>query len=365
MKRDTRRDDIGADLLREALEAETGTAGDGCLDAATVAAWADRRLGRRARLAVEAHAAGCARCQALVAAVAKTAPEEPRRGWWPHTALGWAIPAAVAVSAAAVVWTTAPSRRTSVPASDVGKQSRVADSAPLQTDPALVVPRRQLRTPPRQASPDVARPSAPSPSRTREDASAVTDALQPKGKQRPPDARKKADEQPALAEGAAASAENRGLEDRAADAPPPAAQAKPSPFGAPQAMLKSTAAGIVAPTIASPDPEVAWRLSPDRPGTNVERTTDGGRKWEVQHLPPDARVSAGTAPSADVCWLVGPAGTVVLTVDGGETWHRVVPPDTGDVVSVAAPGPDAATVTMADGRRFGTADRGRTWSAVK
>jgi photosystem II stability/assembly factor-like uncharacterized protein len=129
-------------------------------------------------------------------------------------------------------------------------------------------------------------------------------------------------------------------------------------------MLKNEAVTVAA-TIASPDPGVAWRLAHDRAGTLIDRTTDGGRKWEVQHLPSDARVSAGAAPSRDVCWLVGPAGTVLLTVDGGATWQRVVAPEASDLIGVGAVSPDEATVTTADGRRFATADRGRTWSAVK
>src|SRR5712692_3582980 len=42
-----------------------------CLDAETIAAWADGGLSRRDRAAAEAHAAECPRCQAVVAALVK------------------------------------------------------------------------------------------------------------------------------------------------------------------------------------------------------------------------------------------------------------------------------------------------------
>ncbi|HEV8315894.1 MAG TPA: zf-HC2 domain-containing protein, partial [Vicinamibacterales bacterium] len=55
-------------LLREALRERTAPNLSGpCLDAETVAGWFDGTLGARDRAAAEAHAADCARCQALLA----------------------------------------------------------------------------------------------------------------------------------------------------------------------------------------------------------------------------------------------------------------------------------------------------------
>src|SRR6185369_14254532 len=65
-------------LLAAALKAGAGSATDGaCLDAETVAAWADEALDARERAAAEAHAADCARCLALLAAMIKTRPPAP------------------------------------------------------------------------------------------------------------------------------------------------------------------------------------------------------------------------------------------------------------------------------------------------
>ena len=47
---------------------------DACLDAETLAAWADGTLKAQAATAVEAHASSCARCMAVLAAMERTAP---------------------------------------------------------------------------------------------------------------------------------------------------------------------------------------------------------------------------------------------------------------------------------------------------
>ncbi|MCU1382731.1 MAG: hypothetical protein JWL71_1428, partial [Acidobacteria bacterium] len=98
-------------LLAGTLKARPGVPADGaCLDADTVAAWADEALGARERQAVEAHAAGCARCQALLAAMVQTlpppqaaAPPLRRRAFW------W-LAAIAPVAAALVVWFAVPQR---------------------------------------------------------------------------------------------------------------------------------------------------------------------------------------------------------------------------------------------------------------
>ena len=46
--------------------------GPECLDADTLAAWADNALGAAELAAAEAHAADCARCQAMLAAMARS-----------------------------------------------------------------------------------------------------------------------------------------------------------------------------------------------------------------------------------------------------------------------------------------------------
>src|SRR4026209_376215 len=67
--------DVPIRLLRDALQSRVPAApSHECLDAETMAAWADDALARDERQAAEAHAADCARCQALLAAMAAPMP---------------------------------------------------------------------------------------------------------------------------------------------------------------------------------------------------------------------------------------------------------------------------------------------------
>ena len=90
-------DEVPSRLLRDAVRAPMpAEPGAACLDAAVLAAWADEALGARERDAVESHASGCARCQALLAAMVTTAPPTaaaPARAWWRMPAFAWIVPA--------------------------------------------------------------------------------------------------------------------------------------------------------------------------------------------------------------------------------------------------------------------------------
>lgn len=108
--------------------------------------------------------------------------------------------------------------------------------------------------------------------------------------------------------------------------------------------------------VASPDGRERWRVR----GAIVEHTQDDGRSWEIRSLAGGATALAGASPARGVCWLVGPAGTVLLTTDGSR-WTRVSAPAVIDLVLVEARDARTATVTARDGRRFTTSDGGVTW----
>jgi hypothetical protein len=82
-----------------------------CLDAETAGAWADGRLGGAALAEAQLHVADCARCQALMATLLRTTPQQvaaalaPKRRW-----LVWAMPmaAAAVLVVGAFVWTNTP-----------------------------------------------------------------------------------------------------------------------------------------------------------------------------------------------------------------------------------------------------------------
>jgi hypothetical protein len=337
-------------LLREALTAQSATdLSADCIDASIAAAWSDGSLDRKARAAVEAHAAGCDRCQALLAAIARTAPDAPAARWWHMSVIRWAVPAAAALSAAVLVWSTLPERRTQQ------APSPVSEPSPQREAEKTARPDEQFLR--KEPVGGVGR-DAPAAGDRAEGAAgtAKADAANALKKQRAPvdqldaftalqkDARQNLDEgKPAAAK---APAEPGRLEERVSA---PAAQATAAVEG-----------GRSVTEVRSPDQAMRWRISP---GGGVDRTTDGGSTWQPQQTG-GAIVSAGSSPSPSVCWLVGPGGTVLLTTDGGATWLRVPLSDPIDLAGIVTADARSATATAVDGRRFRTGDGGHTWILV-
>ncbi len=112
--------------------------------------------------------------------------------------------------------------------------------------------------------------------------------------------------------------------------------------------------------VAAPNGSAYWRITP---GGLIERSTDSGKTWHRQASPVQAHLLAGSAPAANVCWVVGKAGVVLRTTDG-QTWHQLGSPTALDIVAVDAKDADTATVTTADGKRYSTTDAGRTWRSL-
>lgn len=293
-----------------------------CLDAGTMAAWAEGSLTAAERDAAEAHAADCERCLAVVAAMAKTAPPPvaARPSWSP---LRWLVPlttAAVAVTAWIVV--------------------REPEPVPPQP-PAMAV--------------DAVEPAAPR-------AAAPADERADSAQRQQVETPSRKAERPAAAPTLKDRREARPSAERLAEdalAPPPPAAPKPAPsaetVAQPQAMARFAAAPVL---VASPDSNVQWRIS----GSAVERSADAGRTWQAQPTGTTAELAAGSSPAPSVCWIVGRRGTVLLSTDGA-TWRRLPSPDPGaDLAAVTALDDRTATVTAVDGRSFRTSDTGRTWT---
>jgi hypothetical protein len=298
---------------------------DACLDAEMLAAWVDGGLDSREAEAIERHVSSCARCQALVGVMARTGPLEPVQAAWWRRWPAWVVPL-TAGAAAALLWMVVPAERTVPPADTVATvtEPRELQQAPARQEAAGA--RDQMA----RAEP-VTKPAAP---------------IAPKSE---------------------AAANEVKLQDRRADveasgadrAAAPAA-VRPEPAGAaPQAQALGSLAVAEAPAIEIPSPNAAfrWRLTT----AGVERTTDGGASWEALATGESARLVAGSAPSPDVCWLVGRGGTVLLATDG-RTWRRVPFPEPVDLVGVQSADARTAVVTAADGRVFRTNDAGATWA---
>ena len=301
----------------------------GCLDAETLAAWADRTLTASERAVAETHAADCDRCLALLAAMAKTAPPaqvdaEHTRGSW--FSVRWMAPLAAA-SIAIVVWALVqiPAERTpqivSAPAPPIDAVTPATPSATAERDAAAQARTRTAEVERKQAGNDVRQQAAAKAPRRDEE---------------------------------------RGKRETQETTLSPQSKVGSAPADAPAASRDSAALlrAVRPPTvIASPDPNIRWRFA----GPIVERSTDAGVTWIPQATGSQAILVAGAAPAPTVCWIVGPTGTILLTTNGA-TWSRLDFPDPkADLVAITARDGVSATVTTSDGRTYRTDDGGKTW----
>ena len=288
-----------------------------CLDADTLAAWADEALDARVRAKVEAHAAGCERCQALLAAMVRTQPPHDATSWWRLPALGWLVPLTVAATAL-VIWIAVPTRGPTL-ISDHGAEPAEQSAPPAAAPAPSPVPATD------------AAPLADAKSTVSSDAAASPRAAD--------DARERRD-------GAA-------LERQALAAAPLASASAAAP-----AARAFSSANAVDSIIVSSNPSTRFRLLP---GGGVQRSSDGGATWRNEVSGATDTLTAGSSPTPSVCWLIGPSGTVLLSTDD-RSWRRLIFPERVDLRTVTATDGESATVTTVDGREFITTDGGRTWS---
>ena len=388
-------------LMQDALRAGVSDVSDAsdasrCLGADTLAAWAEQTLSARERTAVENHAADCARCQALLAAMVRTTPAPVAAPWWRVHMMAWMVPVSAA-AAALIVWTTLPAR-TALESRQAATQVAEPVGTPAPP-PAPPPPARELadKDSVKLQARDESRPEAP-----RKEAA----ANQARARQmdfRRADANDKTNKQavsslakteaapeelkaPAAAATPAPPASERDARAKAmADAmavaqpasPAPALVAPAQPAAAPAVRPAPAAAGatnaaearadrlltsrMAAPPvvqIVSPNSSNLWRLMP---GGAVQHSTDGGATWATQPTGADVTLTAGASPAPLVCWLIGPRGRVLLSRDGA-TWKTVSIAEPIDLVSIRATDDKSATVTAVDGRTFATADGGATWT---
>jgi hypothetical protein len=356
-------------LLASTLKSRASAAkGDSCLDVETLAAWADGALDARERAAAEQHAADCARCQELLAAMVKTLPPEIAKSPWRMPSLTWLVPLTAAATALAI-WVAVPKR---VPMQVSGGAAAVVDQAapvpsvasPSASASGAAAARVQTALTPESLN-QIAReksvvPPAPEPLPSVEERGETGS----RDKQEAPvaSAERKAIVLPdasnvAAASPARAAAGSVTASPAAAPAAPPAQLQESVRLDAFAARSRALAA-IPEVIVVSSNPSTRFRLLPDGA---VQRSADAGSTWRTEPTGATDRLTAGASPSPSVCWLVGSAGTVLLSTDG-RSWRRVAFPEAVDLRSVTATDQETATVTTADGRAFVTTDGGQTWS---
>ena len=336
-------------LLRQALKAPRRAAvTDLCLDPETLAAWVDGRLSGAALDGAQRHLADCARCQDLVGTLARinstvplTKPVRASRQW-----LAWLVPL-TAVAAAAAVWVALPGNH--VRDAALSQPPQIQDKVAALRAPEAVPPDdrpRALAAPREPAAPLAAAPPAASREAAPPQASPPLSGI----------ARQGVSSSDAAKDEVARGGDNgAGGRLEAENLKKAAGVSRESAGLAPFAARVAEAPRV---EIVSSDPSVRWRIV----GSAVQRSVDGGSTWDAVSTGLAAELTAGAAPSAMVCWLVGRGGVVLLTTDG-RTWRRVAFPEMTDLSAVRATDAGALVVSVstADGRTFVTTDGGATW----
>jgi len=409
---------LKAELRGQADPASPASAS--CIDAETLAAWADGALSSDQAQLVETHLADCARCQALMAAFARTevapAAVVPFR---PKSPVRWLVPlAAGTIAASLLVWVAWPAQ----------------PEAPV---PQMADAREKNATLPAAPAPTFAEPPPPA-----KETKLDKDKAEAVSKRQQAERRDEAQSKTAPAAGRVLGQQGQtGATGAtgAATAPPPAylppppvpppppksvatpptvTGATPPPPAQPPVATTTTAAAnaaadanarlmsraetvtlaTVIAEFSSPDPALAqpvagaggrggggggrgggaagagtrgatsatfrattptrWRVLSSGA---VERSSDAGTSWQPITIdPPTLRITNGSA-SPTACWLVGRDGVVLLSTDG-TNFTRVTPPAPVDLASITATSPREATVRTSDGRTFITTDGGQTWT---
>src|SRR5581483_5206744 len=147
--------EVPVPLLRDALRVSLRDTSDGCIEAETLARFADGALTRNEQAAVETHAANCARCQAMLAAMQRTAPiaaAGPSRSWFRVRPLGWIVPLTAAL--VLLVWIAMPVRERQA-RSAAESDAIVPTVAPPLTDRSAASARPPLPSTPTDAAASV------------------------------------------------------------------------------------------------------------------------------------------------------------------------------------------------------------------
>ena len=295
--------------LRSILRRSPGTPSESCLDAETLAAWADNALSSKAVAVVELHASNCPRCAAVLAAMERSAPPVPAvHAWTLARVFRWVAPLAAAAAAVAV-WIAVPGR----PVDSVQPERQLVVAPP---ESSSTVRDAASEAQGRSTSARRESPTAPAESRMR-------DELQ------------RRDRSEADRFGAAAGAANSAMPTVAApeSAPTaapvpaePAADASAPPGVSETAELRGlqrsaafTAKAMVVESVAPANPLIRWRVVGD---ASIERSLDGGKTWR-RTSPPASSIVSVRAVDGDRAVARTADNADLYTTDGGRSWTRV------------------------------------------
>lgn len=325
-----------------------------CPDPEMLAGYLDSGLTSDERAAVEVHAADCARCQqhlSLLGAVSvdRLDPDvEASRPWLVRW--GWLVPVATAVLVVAV-WTRTPApvdAPAQFPQREVAPVIVPAPDAPAAAEEAAAGEAGNAAGQSRDARAVPVPPAKAEADRERQDfaARAKPQAAEPAAPQAAPAPSPSAvasDRVGQLADRASAPTEAKGKESAAAAAPMRDEL---------RLMRKAAAPAMEAPAT---DRE-RYRAA----GGRIERSRDGGERWEEVFSDPSLTFTAVACAPGGACWFGTSAGVVLRTSDAGLVRSRL--PESAPVTAISAASATDATVT-AGPRRYRTSD-GSSWTPL-
>jgi hypothetical protein len=322
---------------------------EACLDAETLAAWADGGLDAKAAAAVELHASNCPHCTAVLATMQRTAPAVfAAQVWNPARLVRWLVPM-TAAAAAIAIWIAVPGRSITpvqpAPAHDLSAGAERATSSPEPATPKAEpgTANRALGT--RNPEPP---PASPEPSIQNKEPGSELRADAPSVRQ-----------------------EELQLRDEFRRERAEPAEAQDPTAAAPVAVAPQTAAPppVAPPTPAPPPPaaESSTQFSADVPIETLKETTASvARRMVVSN----ESISPSTP---QVRWRIVDAMSVERSTNGGKTWTRTasVPgapankAPAGGLVAVRAVDANRAVVGTSDSAQFYTTNAGRSWTRVQ
>jgi hypothetical protein len=381
---DNRSQPFDAALKRE-LDSRLQPGGHDCPDDAAMAAYVDGSIGTPERARLDAHCSNCARCQHVLAAMARAdlAGSNAGAGFGARWRLYGAIAAALAGASIAVTLGT---RHVQMAELRVPKDLGAPISSAKRSQPTAVIALNQPASNAqmeRESASETVESKSLAPQRLARPGQKLKSGMLSKeapGQAAEPVRNELAAAAPAVAAppkpailsparpvAGAPSAPMAASAPPRAEPPAPAADLSerreiPGTFVGGMAMQSSRSQAPAGPagapmiSVRTADGVERWRLGPG--GTILHRDPDGS--WQTQATRVAASLNAAAAPSPEVCWVAGSNGTVLRTTDGAH-WQKVGSPTSSDLVSVFAASASDATVTTADGKRFATSDGGQTW----
>ncbi len=299
-------------LIASVIRAAGAVTAKDCPDAELLALYAEHEVSSDERGPVEAHVAGCGRCQATLAAFVRSAPEPgvpeatgdiAAPPWW--AGWRWMVPLASATAVAAVaVWIGRGPADQTAPVADV-----------VARTPATVA---EAQAPAGSAAP----PSSALSLERREPDGGASGRVQPAPprESRAASAARPKENDPTRVDERAAGGARDALEKAQADQFEIGRQrVNPDMRRDAPARAENVAGQRLAETATSAAQGLVWRV---RDGI-VERSPDQGATWTRTAFPTTDRVTSVAATDARTAVVTTVTGTRFATSDGGATWRNL------------------------------------------